>query len=435
MAYLDSFASKVDRAVDQISRLSSGIPVGHVDAIALLNKECGADMSFLPLVIHDLKVKLESVQGNMNAFTNLASCQQISPLVRRVTHGSLCKESVYGLVWIWSCSFVICVLSFVLLTTRAALYNSVRAKKKRPHKPKRVVEKEFEEYKEFMSPYYEDALEWKMLPPGKKKPVEIDFGSQIMMNPTFETMASSKDEYDNYSEGAEINRSDEESSYGSSYDSYESCDDSESSESDDDSQSAMTSFISETKSIAMQTFHTLRGMKPLLGNLLKSKREDEDSVEDDNLFLDESPNRTNASSRLDGVWNMVTPPSSGMPLFPGARVLRALTPSAPKKEFSFLSRTDAGEHELDPLTTPPSKDHSQSSNSEVNDLHPRQLRLSPFISPGKASSFTPAGQQPRFDSDDSDDDIYFDAPSRPRKPYRRYGRTRASRDRGRLYDC
>lgn len=451
----------MEEAVETVSKLSSGMPIGDNQTIALLNEACGADVSFLPATLDDLATKLTSVQGNLNAFVNLASCHQVSPLVRRVTHGALCNESAYGLVWIWACSFTICVLNFVLLTTRAALFNSIKAKKPRPHKPKRVVEKEFQEYKDFMSPYYEDAHEWKMQSK-MKKAVEIDFGSQILQNPTFETHATTKPSFDNCSEGADMNRSeddgDDESSYGSSYESFDEDDSQASEESDDDSQSAMLSFMTETKSIAMHALDTVKKLKPLLGNFGKRDNDndndgdedsvleeslflEEDSVPEESLFLEDSSVRRARSPSLDsdggdGVWNMmITPPNRNMPLFSGFRVLSVLTPTAPQKAFSRLSRTKAADvdpSELDPLTTPPKTQPSITNNSgDDDDVRPRHLKLSPFFLPGESQPRTPQQSSLRIHSDEDSEDgmpIYYEdgVPKRPKKAYRRYGRTRAS---------
>jgi hypothetical protein len=444
LAHLEVFSDRVDEAVLYVESLASSLPVDNNQTIYELNEECGADVSFLPGTLNDLKMQLNSLQGSMHSIVDIASCHQISPLVRRITHGAICSESFYGLVWIWACSLVICVLSFVLLTTRAALYNSIIAKKPREQKPKRVVEKEFNDYKDFMATYYEDSNEWKMQPPGKHK-VEFDFGSQIGMNPTFETQATSKDECDNFSEGADINHPvEDEISYGSSYDS-ECSDDSEHTDSDDDSQSAFTSFFVETKSIAMQTIHTMRTIRPLLATFGRSSpKNEEGSMDDDSLFMDTPDRQSRPSSKdEDGLrrkHKMVTPPSRNLPLFGGSSVLSVLTPMAPQKAFAFLARTNAAEiddGELDPLT--PTKPSSLSSDM----VPPRQLKLSPYLSPGAtlpASPYKP--RRRRFSSDEASDDmsVYLDdnppkkpknpPPERPQKVYRRYGRTQASREGG-----
>ena len=402
-----------------MTKVSRTIPVDNEQTIAALNEECGGDLSFLPGTLDDLEIQLFSVQGNIKALTDLTSCHKISPIVRRITHGALCHESVDGLVWIWSCSLLICVLSFIVLTTRAALFNSVKRKKQRPKMSKRAVEKEFEEYKEFMAPYYDDAHKWQI-----QKVVEIDFGSQIQMNPTFETK-SSDDEYDSSSEAAGINRPDDEYvSYGSS---YESSEDSYADESDDGSQSAMTSFFAETKSIAMQTIHSIRSVRPLLSNIGKSfSRHADESIDDDSLYLSQSPghaSRRPERSKQHGLWRNITPTNKRVPFYARSKLLSALTPMAPRKGNSFLARTEAAddeESELHPINSPPKLKPSR--------VHPRKLKLSPFRST-KKSSRTTTTRPPRrhLSSVDASGEmtVHLDyMAKRHRNPYQRYGRTR-----------
>ena len=257
---------------------TSSIPATATLSLERLNKACRRDMSFLPPAINDVKSQVDRIKTNIHKLTDTLSCGQISPLLRRVSHGAICVESPYGLTILWSTSFGIGILCFVLLTVRAALYNSVKNKKRRPTKPRRIVEKEFEEYKDFMGKYYggDTTKEWKIdgvpLPPTK---LEFEFDKDLEMKGTFETSDNESDE-DDGSENAGIHiRGNEydDSSYGSSYDSEISDDDENdedssinSSEDGDEQSSAIGSFISDTRSIAMQTIHSLRNIKSLLSS-------------------------------------------------------------------------------------------------------------------------------------------------------------------------
>jgi hypothetical protein len=200
LAFLDDYADRVDQAATYLVELTENLPNTNA-TVAMLNQECGGDISFLPKALKALEKELLVVQSNVKAMVDMSSCHNISPLLRRLTHGSVCKESAHGLTYIWVCSLVICICCFVMLTTRAALYNSVKRRKKRDKKPKRVVEKEFEEYKEFMTDYYDDAPEWKLklahLPDDKKKKkvLEIDF-ADLQTQPTFETAVTTKPSMD-----------------------------------------------------------------------------------------------------------------------------------------------------------------------------------------------------------------------------------------------
>jgi hypothetical protein len=454
--YLSEFSSRIEEVNSYLHDLTELIPVNNNQTIQALNRECGADVSFLPFMLHDLKHQLGQLQGTMHSLVELSSCHEISPLVRRITHGALCTESAYGLTWIWALSLVICILCFVLLSTRAALFNSIKAKKRREKKPKRVVEKEFNDYKEFMAEFYKDTDKWAIQPAGKKtvsgKRVEIDFGSQIGLNPTFETQTTTKlseDELDQISDGAEMNRfqdedneEEEESSCGSSYESVS--DDSESDdESDDDSQSVLTSFISETRSIAMQTVDKIRSIAPLLSNRRSTNNDqydEEESAEEESLYFSSPPAKERDS---DGLMRMETPTHSRIPLYGSSRVLSLLTPTAPKKMFFALPRTKAAEFEDEEMQPFTPKKTSWGSTDPESVLDPRQLKLSPTATSNprdkvmthQAKSRPGRPRRHRLDSEDSDDmSLYIDdaelkeAPSRPRKMYRNHGRTRASRD-------
>lgn len=249
-----------------------------------LSNECGADVSFLPETLGSLQDHLQTLQEQIHAFVDLTSCSEVSPIIRRVTHGAICDESAKGFTWIWASCFSLLVCCFTLLTVRAALFNSIKKGKSREKKPKRVVEKEFEEYKEYMTEYYGDEVGKWQLEGAKKKntvdKVEFDLGSQFLhRNPTFGTESSSpesaeggvfkfSDEASEESESksdakeqAAVN--DDSSSVGSSYDSCS--DDSQSDDSADD-QSAFVSFMIETKSMVRQSLESAKELGSTIGD-------------------------------------------------------------------------------------------------------------------------------------------------------------------------
>lgn len=490
LAFLQEYSGRVDEATAFMVELTQNLNDSNA-TLDILNQECGDDMSFLPTTLQQLEKELLLVQSNMNKLVNLASCHSISPLLRRLTHGAICKESAHGLTWIWGSSLFICICCFVMLTTRAALYNPVKKRKPREKKPKRVVEKEFEEYKEFMSEYYDDATEWKLVQKGTKESIlEIDFGSQILPNPTFETATTTKvsSEEDDFSEEAEINRSldqddstvvelgplnaDEDnvslspSSSGSDYES----DSDLSEDGNSDDESALLSFIVETRSIlsetksilsetrsiasnvANRTIKKFRHLRPLLAKTKFGEEDNNDdhSNDDSGLFFDQhnSPAKSlKVPESGDGIWNnFLTPPSHH-----GLFCIK--TPTAPLKPFSFLSRTsEAAAHEMVPLTRTPSRDEVRPDRNH-NGVHPRRLTLSPLTdsrssekltlppkrskqrtrlnlgvaTPERSSQTT---RRPRLDSNDSDDiSLYVeDAPKPPQKVYRRLPRTFDEKD-------
>lgn len=305
LEFLEIFADEIDDAAARVNQFSELLPMDDSAPVSvasqsgstgtdtssaspskttlnLLNKACQRDMSFLPPAVQDLKIQVNQIRTNIHKLSDTMSCSQISPLFRRISHGAVCLESPQGLAVLWGTSFAIGLLCFVLLTVRAALYNSVKYKKRRPTKPRRVVDKEFEEYKEFMGKYFgeETTSEWKIdgipLPPTK---LQFEFDEDLELKGTFDTAKSTKEsdgasQSDNGSEDAGIfvrKLEVDNSSYGSSYDS-ECSDDSKSitSESGDEQSSAIGSFLSETKSIAMHTISSLRNVKSLLSGSKKN---------------------------------------------------------------------------------------------------------------------------------------------------------------------
>jgi hypothetical protein len=520
--FLDDISSKINVAVAHVNQLSSFLPEhDNADALATLNEACGTDMSFLAPAFLDLSNQLTGVQSHMEQLIDTASCNQLSPLLRRISHGALCVESPFGLTVMWCCSLVLCILCFIMLSTRAALYNAVKPKKPRDKKPRRVVEKEFAEYKEYMAQYYEDAGLWKIDHPvpsetQKATKISLEFDQDLESKRTFDTASSSSNPSDEgyghfqreessgpkNGEASEIcgihQNHQEDDSYGSSYDS-EVSDDSDAddgNDSIDDEQSAIVSFISETKSIAMQTVHSLQRLTPMLlgnfklGSVLKPTGKVNDDNEDDEADLDnaflfedgprsatiqnsmreesmytttsmihypttlglepssgglaakkKSPARdrrnfhhymgastdtpstpssrgrnTRSSAIRAGLWKEVYGNSARVRkndhYFDGPRLLEALTPSsaisaltplAPSKVFSFLSRSKSDKYDGDGPNTPSSSSRNplfSFSPAELS-VEPKQLELSPLLTPSRDSkqkvASSPPGRKISFD--------------------------------------
>ena len=285
LQFLEEFSDELDDAAARINQftmlLESDSGTNSVSqtgptTLSVLNKACQRDMSFLTPAVNDLKSEVDQIRTYIHIISDTMSCGQVSPLLLKVSHGSVCIESPQALGVLWGTSFGIGLLCFVLLTVRAALYNSVKYNKRRPKKPRRIVEKEFDEYKEYMGKYYGEKAtnEWKIdgipLPPTK---LEFEFDKDIDVKGTFDTANSTKgsgddSHEDGWSEKGGMfihNVEQDDSSYGSSYDSECSDDDKSSdSENGDEQSSAFGSFLSETKSIAMQTLHSLRNVKSML---------------------------------------------------------------------------------------------------------------------------------------------------------------------------
>lgn len=315
LGFLDDFSDNIDTVSARVNQFTEILPVStttsirlednqtsSLDTLNILNDACDRDMSFLPYAAQDLKVQIDRLKTNIHKLSDTVSCDQISPLLRRVSHGAICIESPFSLTVLWSTSFGLVVCCFILLTVRAALFNSVREKKRRPTKPRRIVEKEFDEYKVFMSQYFDqdEIDEWNIDGNGmpiatttttKPDRLEFIFDQDLELKGTFDTSAStSNDERSNKIAGCNDEGSERggihhdvdeyESSYGSSYDSELSDDDDDvrhleddsirsSHTIDDEEQSvSIASFMSDvTKSSAALVDYSLRSARTLLSSI------------------------------------------------------------------------------------------------------------------------------------------------------------------------
>jgi hypothetical protein len=99
---------------------------------------------------------VQKIQGTVKVAMELIDCSNISPVFRRLLYGSPCKQSVIGLTWLWTTLLSMTIMGLVVLTLRAAFYNPVI----RGRRGKRR-EKEFEDYKLYMSKYY-DTSNWEL---------------------------------------------------------------------------------------------------------------------------------------------------------------------------------------------------------------------------------------------------------------------------------
>jgi hypothetical protein len=429
LSFVGAYSDEVESTTAQVVDLSDNLP-DTAETLNLLKAQCSADMAFLPGTLAGLEKDLLEVLRLIHALEDLVSCHSISPLIRRLTHGAVCTESPQGLTWIWGCSLSICLCCFVMLTTRSALYNAVKKRKKRDKKPKRVVEKEFEEYKEFMAAYYEDASEWKLQSKKRNGILEIDFGDHILSVPTLETerMSSSSDNLSVDAGILSVHSNSSKSSVGEhgmeslpeigdgnnrlnlsrvgvneggldnesdKFDSdYESDSDVSEDDGSGDDESALLSFYTETKSILSETksmlsetkskvsiaashvMANLRSLKPLLGkpNDEVESSEGEEFVDGASFVLHSRQGGEGNTATAEDDY--ITPPTK--PSYRGPK-----TPSAPLKPFAFLGRTTekrTSHHELEPLTnTPPREVLFALSSMDSQPLQPKRLSLSPAM--------------------------------------------------------
>jgi hypothetical protein len=131
-----------------------------------LNKECGADIEPIVSEIQKLVDSFEIVQASFDATLKLSDCVNISPIVDEIFEGPTCSTTIKGLTWIFGSTLAICILGLCMITLRAALYNATIRRKNRTKEEE--IRREFKEYQEYMSQFYEDAYEWKFHPSPRK---------------------------------------------------------------------------------------------------------------------------------------------------------------------------------------------------------------------------------------------------------------------------
>jgi hypothetical protein len=182
-------------------------------------ESCKDDAPIMISKVNNVTSILDGIQMSVRQIIELTGCHQINPVLRRITHGSACSETIDALAWLFGGMCGITLWGFIMLSLRAALFNSViRAPRRKRHKER---EKEFEEYKAYMAEFYSDADQWKLDIP-QKKPSDI----LVTPMPTFETNDTSRSAHDDDA-GSESSclaspKSKSEESSGSSESSYES---------------------------------------------------------------------------------------------------------------------------------------------------------------------------------------------------------------------
>jgi hypothetical protein len=97
---------------------------------------------------------LSNIEGSIASMIELTDCSSVSPILRQLSFGSICTDSVAGLASLYSLLLVLTILGLVILSTRAALYNPVTRGRRNKRR-----DKEFENYKEYMSAFY-DTSNW-----------------------------------------------------------------------------------------------------------------------------------------------------------------------------------------------------------------------------------------------------------------------------------
>ena len=165
----DSITPYADEVRESINTINLFVKTIGDFGMEEVTTHCGTDISPVVDNVLILLDSLKRVQTSMQTALRLVDCSSIVPIIRRIFRGSTCHESVTGLAWMFGTLFAVACLGMAVLSVRAALYNATFPYRRR-HK-QRDTEKEWEEYKEYMERFYDDAPMWKFQPtPEKHKP-------------------------------------------------------------------------------------------------------------------------------------------------------------------------------------------------------------------------------------------------------------------------
>ena len=128
-----------------------------------LSEQCGARFEHVNTTFSEMAPILSDMTKAMERVNDLTKCDQVSPILEDVAHGAVCHETVNSLTWMFYTALTMSVLIMIMLSTRAALFNTLI-----PGSKKKRREKEFRQYKRFMQDFGFDTQEWQMDPPTTK---------------------------------------------------------------------------------------------------------------------------------------------------------------------------------------------------------------------------------------------------------------------------
>ena len=145
---------------------------------AQLSAQCGSDFAVVNSTFFNMVSPLSDVTLTIERLDDLATCEYIQPVLEDVVYGAICNETLNAATWMCFTSLVLAVLTFIMLSTRASLFNTLI-----PGPKKKRREKEFKQYKKFMEEHGFETSDWVLDPPKKT--------DLVVETNTFETSESS----------------------------------------------------------------------------------------------------------------------------------------------------------------------------------------------------------------------------------------------------
>ena len=227
---------------------------------------CNIDSSMVSSAnetLHEVQEILHDLKGNIGAVVKLSECTNVGPVLRRLLYGTPCDEFMQSLIFLGGSLMAATVFVLIVVTTRAVVFNPIIAGRRCKRR-----EKEFEDYKRYMSQFY-DTKEWTLdcVPPDKDdipsirrtetrstaSPTASDDSDTVVAH-VFEDDASTSPRRD----VARIQKDDDDSSYDSTY----------SADDDEDSVTAFSSMsrlFSRHRASLTDSMSTMSNATSLLG--------------------------------------------------------------------------------------------------------------------------------------------------------------------------
>ena len=183
---IEEINTDVTRASHLVKQVSESL---NASDLSILEMECGGDVEFAATTVDAILNTLLKISANLDAALVMTDCTKLSPVFAGIASGMICTDSVTGLAWMYSLATAISIISMIMLTTRAALFNPIIQGKRRKRR-----EREFEEYKAYMSDYY-DTSDWKLdQPVGKVKKYQQGIDNALTFESEGTESSSSADE-------------------------------------------------------------------------------------------------------------------------------------------------------------------------------------------------------------------------------------------------
>lgn len=166
LAFVGEFRLEVEEAGTSASVLGDAL---RSIENATLTEACGENFPELLSTVEDVGSSFRSISGYLGAAIRVTDCARVFPILDEIFHGATCGTTMEGLSGMFGGLLGLTFVVMIMFSTRAALFNPVYKAKKRLRR-----EREFDEYREFMAQFYEDAGEWK-IDPDMKSLLKIDY--------------------------------------------------------------------------------------------------------------------------------------------------------------------------------------------------------------------------------------------------------------------